>query len=280
MTGYHTALARYAFAAALSSTVALGTATVHADALTDARTEGATGTALALNRELANEKIEVRVAGAHVVLDGVVASEQNKALAAALAKAVSGSESVDNKLAVDPSLAERPPVKSPQQIALDDLTLASAIRSRLAWSVSTAGAPIEVSVDGGVVTLKGQAITAQAKEWAGTLAASTDGAIVVNNLISLRAADTRTSEAETQARQPDEAVSDGWIASKVARSFQYERSLDALRLDVKAREGIITLSGEVDSQPQKAHAVAIASQIRGVRGVDADLVKVGTRAAL
>lgn len=278
--GHHTALARYALVAALSSTVALGAATARADALTNARTEGATSTALALNRELANEKIEVKVAGARVVLNGVVASDQNKALAAALAKAVSGSDGVDNNLVVDPSLAERPPVKSAQQIALDDLTLASAIRSRLAWSVATADAPIEVSVDGGVVTLKGQAITPQAKEWAGTLATSTDGAIVVNNLISLRAADTRTSEAEAQARLPDEAVSDAWIASKVARSFQYERSLDALRLEVKARDGIVTLSGEVDSQPQKTHALAIASQIRGVRGVDADLIKVGTKPSL
>lgn len=278
--GHHTALARYALVAALSSTVALGVATARADALTNARTEGATSTALALNRELANEKIEVKVAGARVVLNGVVASDQNKALAAALAKAVSGSDGVDNNLVVDPSLAERPPVKSAQQIALDDLTLASAIRSRLAWSVATADAPIEVSVDGGVVTLKGQAITPQAKEWAGTLATSTDGAIVVNNLISLRAADTRTSEAEAQARLPDEAVSDAWIASKVARSFQYERSLDALRLEVKARDGIVTLSGEVDSQPQKTHALAIASQIRGVRGVDADLIKVGTKPSL
>lgn len=278
--GHHTALARYALVAALSSTVALGAATARADALTNARTEGATSTALALNRELANEKIDVKVAGARVVLNGVVASDQNKALAAALAKAVSGSDGVDNNLVVDPSLAERPPVKSAQQIALDDLTLASAIRSRLAWSVATADAPIEVSVDGGVVTLKGQAITPQAKEWAGTLATSTDGAIVVNNLISLRAADTRTSEAEAQARLPDEAVSDAWIASKVARSFQYERSLDALRLEVKARDGIVTLSGEVDSQPQKTHALAIASQIRGVRGVDADLIKVGTKPSL
>lgn len=278
--GHHTALARYALVAALSSTVALGVATARADALTNARTEGATSTALALNRELANEKIEVKVAGARVELNGVVASDQNKALAAALAKAVSGSDGVDNNLVVDPSLAERPPVKSAQQIALDDLTLASAIRSRLAWSVATADAPIEVSVDGGVVTLKGQAITPQAKEWAGTLATSTDGAIVVNNLISLRAADTRTSEAEAQARLPDEAVSDAWIASKVARSFQYERSLDALRLEVKARDGIVTLSGEVDSQPQKTHALAIASQIRGVRGVDADLIKVGTKPSL
>lgn len=278
--GHHTALARYALVAALSSTVALGAATARADALTNARTEGATSTALALNRELANEKIEVKVAGARIVLNGVVASDQNKALAAALAKAVSGSDGVDNNLVVDPSLAERPPVKSAQQIALDDLTLASAIRSRLAWSVATADAPIEVSVDGGVVTLKGQAITPQAKEWAGTLATSTDGAIVVNNLISLRAADTRTSEAEAQARLPDEAVSDAWIASKVARSFQYERSLDALRLEVKARDGIVTLSGEVDSQPQKTHALAIASQIRGVRGVDADLIKVGTKPSL
>jgi len=272
-------LMRYTLAATLCGALLTGTVAARADTLADARNEGAASMALALNRELANEAIDVKVTNARLVLSGTVASDENKALAAALAQAVTGIGAVDNRLSIDPALAERPPVKSARLIALDDLTLAAAIRSRLSWSVPTTDAPVEVSVDGGVVTLKGQALTAQAKEWAGTLATGTDGAIVVNNLISLRAADTRTSEAQTQARLPDEAVSDAWIGSKVAHSFQYERTLDASRLDVKVREGIVTLSGEVASQPQKAHAVAIARQIRGVRGVDADLVKVGIKAA-
>jgi len=101
----------------------------------------------------------------------------------------------------------------------------------------------------------------------------------VNNLIGLRASDARTTEAEVQARSPDERVTDAWIASKVASSFKYDRGLDALRLVVKVADGVVSLSGEADSQAHKAHAVAITRQIRGVRGVDADLLRVASTAA-
>lgn len=245
-----------------------------ADALADARHEGAASMALSLNHRLGAAPIKLKVAGSRVTLTGSVESEEDKALAAQLAQAVSEADSVDNQLALDPTLGERPPVKPPRQIQLDDYTLAAVIRGRLAWNSDTAGSAVAVEVDGGVVTLKGQAVTVQAKEWAGALATDTDGAIVVNNLISLRAAGTQTTEAEGQARATDTAVSDAWIASKVASSFQYDRNLDAQRLDVKVREGMVSLSGEVNSGRHKTQAMEVARRLRGVRGVDADLLKV------
>jgi osmotically-inducible protein OsmY len=261
-------------AAVLGSTAPASIGLAYADTLDDARKEGAAAMALALNSRLGSTPIHLKLTANRVILTGAVESEEDKTLAGQLAQAVSGATQVDNQLTLDPALAERPPVKPPQQIQLDDLTLAAVIRGRFAWNTDTADSDLDVSVDGGVVTLKGQAATAQAKEWAGVLATDTDGAIVVNNLISLRAADTGTTQAQAQARSTDTAVSDAWIASKVVSSFQYDRSLDALRLDVKVKTGLVSLTGEVDSSASKNRAMEVARRLRGVRGVDGDLLKI------
>jgi osmotically-inducible protein OsmY len=261
-------------AALLGSTAPASIGLVYADALDDARKEGAASMALSLNKRLGGAPIHLKLVGNRVTLTGAVESEEDKTLAGQLGQAVTGAEQVDNQLTLDSALAERSPVKPPQQIQLDDLTLAAAIRGRLAWNTDTVDSDLDVSVDGAVVTLKGQAATAQAKEWAGVLATSTDGAIVVNNLISLRAADTGTTQAQAQARSTDTAVTDAWIASKVASSFQYDRNLDALRLDVKVRAGIVSLTGEVDSNASKKQAMEVARRLRGVRGVDGDMLKI------
>jgi osmotically-inducible protein OsmY len=133
---------------------------------------------------------------------------------------------------------------------------------------------IVVTTADGVVTLKGQAQTADAKQLAGTLATNTDGVYQVNNLISLGAADTATTRAETQAKKTEEALSDTWVTSKIKASLLLNRDLDGLSIDVETRTGMVSLKGDVASSEQKTLAVEVARNIRGVRGVDADLLKV------
>ncbi|WP_263263532.1 BON domain-containing protein [Pseudomonas sp. RIT-PI-S] len=270
-------LRTWALAIVLSSVSLVGMTDAEADSLADARSEGAASTALALNSRLAADTIKVQVAGPKLTLTGSVESEGDKTLAGSLAQAVTGAATIDNRLTLDPALAERPPLKPPELIQLDDLTLAAIIRARLSWNRDTAGTPVSVEVAGGVVTLKGEATTVDAKEWAGALAADTDGSIVINNLISLRSAGTGAAPAQAQAKADDAEMSDAWISSKVASSLQYDRGLDALRLEVKVKDGMVTLAGEVDSDVHKKQAMEVTRRILGVRGVDADLLKVAVK---
>lgn len=245
-----------------------------------ARQEGSIWTAFALNRHLSPFQLGVTVAQGKATLSGVVENEVDRELAAQLAGDVQGITAVDNQLKVDEQLAERMPSRQALAQRFDDATLTATIKSKLLWNASTRDLNGSVESRDGVVTLKGKATTAEAKQLAGTLAANTEGVYQVNNLISLGAADSSTTRAETAAKNTEDALSDAWITSKVKASLLYSRSLDGLTIDVETRTGMVKLSGEVGSTVERTLALELARNVRGVRGVDADLLKVAIKPAL
>lgn len=239
-----------------------------------ARQEGSIWTAFALNRHLSPFKIDVSVANGVATLKGQVENEVDRDLAEQIAAQTSGITKVDNLLTVDPTLANQPPVQKRIAQRFDDATLTATIKSKLLWNSATQALDTEVDTQNGVVTLKGQAQTADAKQMAGDLAQNTEGVTQVNNLISLGAADTQTTQAEAQAKTTEASISDAWITSKVKASLLYSRDVDGINIKVDTKSGMVTLGGVVASTEEKAQAVEIARNIRGVRGVDADLLKV------
>jgi osmotically-inducible protein OsmY len=251
-----------------------------ASQLQAARQEGSIWTAFALNRHLSPFKLGVVVRQGTATLSGAVENEVDRELAAQIAGDVEGIHKVDNQLKVDEHLAEQMPARQSLAQRFDDATLTATIKSKLLWNTSTRDLHGSVATENGVVTLKGKALTADAKLLAGSLASNTEGVYQVNNLISLGAADTSTTRAETAAKSTEDALSDAWITSKVKASLLYSRSLDGLTINVETRTGMVSLSGDVGSSEEKAVALELARNIRGVRGVDADLLKVAIKPAL
>lgn len=245
--------------------------------LQQARQEGALQTALALNRLLNPFKIDVRVQDGTAHLQGEVENEVERQLAEQVALATRGIETVQNDLQVNADLVERPLERRAYAQRLEDATLASIIRARLLWSTHTQATPIEVESREGVVTLRGQVSSAEAKELAGVLAGSTEGVFLVNNLISLSAADMARLREDQEKVRSDPQLSDAWINDKIQTSFMYSRNLDGPNIKVATQDGVVRLSGEVVSSEQKTIAVEVARQIRGVRGVDADMLKVASK---
>lgn len=248
-----------------------------ADPLQDARLEGAVQTAISLNKVLNPFRIEVQVEGQQARLSGEVENPVERDLAERVALATRGIERVDNRLQVNAELAEQPLERRAYAQRLEDATLTAIIRARLLWSRITQKAPIEVESRDGVVTMRGRVDNVEAKELAGVIARTSEGVYLVNNLISL------DSAAMAQARENPPTVptgpqpSDAWIIDKVQSSLRYSRNLDGPNIKVASQEGLVRLSGEVVSQEQKTIAVQIAGQILGVRGVDADLLKVASK---
>ena len=136
---------------------------------------------------------------------------------------------------------------------------------------------IDVDSQDGVVTLKGRAQSPEAKEVAGNLATNTDDVVSVNNLISISAADSINSRTDPQVNSPVEEMSDIWITSKVKSSLIYSRNLDGLNIKVDTKSGLVNLNGVVATYAEKELAVEIARNIRGVKGVNADALKVLAR---
>ncbi|MFJ3074822.1 MULTISPECIES: BON domain-containing protein [Pseudomonas] len=251
--------------------------TAMADPVKDARLEGSLQTALSLNQMLNPFRIQVAVEGPTARLSGEVENEVERHLAEQVALATRGIEQVDNQLRVNAQLVERPLESRAYAQRLSDATLAAVIRARLLWSRITEKAAIEVQSSEGVVTLRGKVDSAEAKELAGVLARTTDGVHLVNNLVSLDTV-AMAKARETPVDAPTgPQPSDGWVVDKIQSSFRFSRNLDGLNIKVASEEGMVRLSGEVVSSEQKTIAVEIARQIIGVRGVDADLLKVATK---
>ncbi|MDF0733543.1 BON domain-containing protein [Pseudomonas entomophila] len=248
-----------------------------ADPLQDARLEGALQTALSLNKVLNPFRIEVTVDGTRARLGGEVENVVERELAERVALATRGVEQVDNQLQVNAELVEQALERRAYAQRLEDATLTAIIRARLLWSRVTERSPIEVESREGVVTLRGRVDSIEAKELAGVLARTSDGVYLVNNLVSLDSAALakarETPVDASSAAQP----SDRWIVDKIQASYRYSRNLDGLNIKVASAEGVVRLSGEVVSSEQKTIAQEIARQIVGVRGVDADMLRVAIK---
>lgn len=251
--------------------------------LSDARQQGAIDTAFALNRHLDPFDIQVSVEDGVATLSGAVENTAEQDLASELAGSIEGVRDVDNKLQIDPDLA--PPVIEEQARLVtektlaqrfDDATLTATVKSKLLWNSNTEGLDIQVRAENGVVSLIGNAGTPTAKELAGNLVTNTEGVREVHNLLSINTADSATAEAQNAANDAAASISDSWITNKVRASFLYSRNLDALNIKVDTREGFVSLSGTVLSNAEKRLAVETARNIRGVRGVDADALRIAS----
>ncbi|SHN05302.1 BON domain-containing protein [Phytopseudomonas punonensis] len=252
-----------------------------AQQLSDARQQGAIDTAFALNRHLDPFDIEVVVEDGVATLNGAVENSAEHDLASELAGSIEGVREVNNRLKVDPDQA--PPVVNDQARIVadktlaqrfDDATLAATVKSKLLWNSNTEGLDIQVRAENGVVSLSGNAGTPAAKELAGELVTNTEGVREVHNHLSISTADSTSAEAQNAANDAAASISDSWITSKVKASFLYSRNLDALNIKVDTREGFVRLSGTVLSNAEKRLAVETARNIRGVRGVDADALRI------
>ncbi len=240
--------------------------------LAAARQEGSIWTAFALNRHLNPFRLDIEVEAGEATLTGKVENAVQKDLAEQVALSIEGIDAVDNRIEVAGEAAGGNPPGLVQR--LEDASLAATVKSKLLWNSNTRGLGIQVKSETGAITLSGRAQTPAAKELAGQLAANTDGVREVFNHLSISTADSTSSEVQTAVDEARENISDSWITSKVKASFLYSRNLDALNISVNTDDGLVSLRGSVLSSAEKRLAVEIARNIRGVRGVDADALRI------
>ena len=242
--------------------------------LTAARQESQIWTTYSLSPYLRANDLQVSVNGETATLSGTVEEDVDKDLAKQIALGVSGIENVDNQIKVQADYVS--PERTSQERSfgevVDDATITATVKSKLLWSKNTEGMEMDVDTRMGAVTLNGAAENGASRELAGRMAQNTRGVVSVDNqLVVDKSAPISTDEHEATEHETDksQAISDTWITTKVKSTYMYSSNVENDDISVSTKGGDVTLSGTVGSGAERALAIELAQNIRGVNGVNA-----------
>jgi hyperosmotically inducible protein len=236
----------------------------------DARQETQIWTTYALSPHLRASDLKVSVNNGKATLTGKVAEDLQRDLAKQIALGVGGITEVDNKIVVESNWM--PPAKSSSRSygeEFDDASITASVKAKLLWSKHTDGLTMEVDTKQGVVRLTGTAPSASSRDLAGRLARNTNGVIKVDNRLQVQAKPGLAADAKVQVNQAERDVSDGWITTKVKSTYLYSTNVTGANISVETVNGVVTLSGKVDSNAERALAIELANNVRGVKTVHA-----------
>ncbi len=254
-------------AAAIAAAIA-GSSATYANAkptqeVVEARQESQIWTTYALSPYLRANNLQVSVHEGKATLTGKVAESVNKDLAKQIALGVDGIKSVDNRIEIVPNYVAPETAKNRSYgEVVDDASINSAVTSKLAWSRYSEGLNAQVETTRGNVRLSGSADSAEAKEAAGKLAMNTHGVREVSNHLVVGT----TKPVATEHEGTD--ISDGWITTKVKSTFMYSSNVDGSDIAVSTNAGVVTLTGKLASGAERALAIELASNVRGVKRVN------------
>lgn len=234
--------------------------------LIDLRQEVQIWTTYALNPYLRANSLKVTVKNGKATLTGVVPESVNKDLAKEIALGVDGIKEVDNQInVVSHSMDTQSNPMRGFGDAIDDATITAAVKSKLLWSRYTEGLKTTVATKSGRVSLTGTADSAAAKDLAGRLAINTRGVVSVNNALVV----SQEKGSSAVVADTESMISDSWITTKVKSTLLYSSNVSGSDVEVKTQSGVVTLSGVLDSGAEKALAIELTENVRGVKRVEA-----------
>lgn len=238
--------------------------------ITEARQETQIWTTYALSPYLRAHNIKVSVDNGKATLTGKVDEEVNKELAKQIALGVSGIKQVDNQLVVDGDYTPEPTNTGRSYGEMvDDASISTVVKSKLLWSKEAQGISVNVETKSGKVTLLGTADSAAAKELAGALANNTHGVISVNNTLVVDPSNaTLAQSVEKKTDKVEQVFSDSWITTKVKSTLMYSSNVNSSTISVSTKNGVVSLSGKVNSGAEHALALKLANNVRGVKSVN------------
>lgn len=258
---------------ALSGSAAAAS-TVSQDVI-EARQETQIWTTYALSPYLRANDLKVSVDDGKATLTGTVEEGVNKDLARQIALGVSGVTTVDNQIVVQPEYVAAVSTERRYGEVIDDATITSLVKSKLVWSKYTDGLATDVDTNRGNVKLTGTADSAAAKSLASQLALNTRGVKKVDNeLVVTAPKPTLTDKTKVATAEAGRDVADGWISTKVKSMLLYSSNVDGSDIQVDTKNGVVTLSGKVDTGAERTLAIDLAKNVRGVKSVQSVGLKV------
>ena len=144
---------------------------------------------------------------------------------------------------------------------VDDSVLTGKVKAALIADPATKARQIDVETFRGTVQLNGFVDSDDSKAAATRVADSVEGVHRVDNNLSVQAS----------SRTAGEVVDDGMLTAKVKAALIADPTVKAHEVNVETREGIVQLSGFVDSNEARSTANDVARRIAGVKDVQNDL---------
>jgi hyperosmotically inducible periplasmic protein len=171
--------------------------------------------------------------------------------------------------------------------AVNDAWITTQIHAKFFLDPDIKGRNIDVDTSAGVVTLKGEVHSAAEHEQALAKARATDGVSRVVDRLAVRPGDRpitaeirdkavaalprdraqMAAQAKTAAARVGKEISDTWITTEVQAMYFLDRDVKGMNIGVTTTEGVVTLSGAVDSDAIRRKAVADARSVEGVKRV-------------
>ena len=188
-----------------------------------------------------------------VMLTSAVATGSAYAENATMDKAQSGVESAGQK--VDSSMNK-------VGIFMDDSTITAKVKAALVDHESIKSTDISVKTDQKVVTLSGFVESQAQAEEAVKVAKGVEGVTSVSDKLHVR--DSKETSVKGYA-------GDTAITSEVKAKLLADDIVPSRKVKVETTDGVVQLSGSVDSQAQSDRAESIAKAIDGVKSVKNDL---------
>jgi osmotically-inducible protein OsmY len=189
--------------------------------------------------------IDVSTSNGIVTLTGTTDNMLAKTEAENVAMAVKGVKGVINRIEVDPAFHP-------------DDAIQENIEEALLYNPATESYEIEVTVNEGIATLRGEVDSWQEKKLAAQVAKSVDGIQDLRNELTFRI---------------DEDRPDIEIEREIKAALRNDIRLEAHLITIDVTDGRVTLSGEVGSLSEKRQAENYA-WTAGVRSVDTEQLEV------
>ncbi len=231
----------------------LAPATLLANYETDQKIEDAAKASYNYHAVL-QDRVKVKAQDGVVTLTGTVPDKNQKSLAEDTVADLPGVVSVNDQIEVQPPAPEH-----------SDDWIAFRIQTTLLMKAHVSATNTHVDVKNGVVTLTGTAETMAQKELTEVYAQDIDGVKSVKNNLTVEASPP------APARSFGDIVDDASITAQVKYQLLTHHSTSALKTKVTTKNGIVSISGEADSDAEKDLVTKLAQNLRGVKSVTNDM---------
>jgi hyperosmotically inducible protein len=150
---------------------------------------------------------------------------------------------------------------------VDDAQITAAVKTKLAQEKMGSITRIDVDTSLGTVYLTGVAETAAFRDRATAVAREVRGVRQVVNNVSIQA----PSAAAGSSRTTGQVIDDATITAAVKTKLAAEKLSTLTKVNVDTRNGVVTLTGNVDTETTRQRALDVARGVDGVRDVISNL---------